>query len=166
MRLVALLVALCLVVTCATAAVPANTRKSAKSRHHSAGKVSSTSRTGKSSTSRTSRSRSARRGSQQKPTPERYQEIQQALASRGYYSGPVNGAWNDDSVAALKRFQTDQNLPPDGKLSSLSLIAMGLGPKRSTPLPHSSTTPPATSGAPDATQSNPVPPPQEPAGAH
>ena len=64
------------------------------------------------------------------PTKDRYQQIQQALASKGYYSGEPNGAWGPDSVDALKRFQADQNLTPDGKLGSLSLIALGLGPKR------------------------------------
>jgi peptidoglycan hydrolase-like protein with peptidoglycan-binding domain len=64
------------------------------------------------------------------PTKDRYQQIQQALASKGYYSGEPNGAWGPDSVEALKRFQADQNLTPDGKLGSLSLIALGLGPKR------------------------------------
>jgi peptidoglycan hydrolase-like protein with peptidoglycan-binding domain len=57
-------------------------------------------------------------------------EIQQALAERGFYEGPVDGNWNAPCVEALKRFQEDQNLPPDGKLGSLSLIALGLGPKR------------------------------------
>jgi murein L,D-transpeptidase YcbB/YkuD len=33
-------------------------------------------------------------------------------------------------VDALKRFQSEQNLTPDGKIGSLSLIALGLGPKR------------------------------------
>jgi hypothetical protein len=33
-------------------------------------------------------------------------------------------------VDALKRFQRDQNIGDDGKLGSLSLIALGLGPKR------------------------------------
>lgn len=66
------------------------------------------------------------------PTPERYQEIQQALASKGYYHGEVNGTWGADSIDALKRFQADQSLMPDGKISSLSLIALGLGPKRLT----------------------------------
>ena len=33
-----------------------------------------------------------------------------------------------DSVDALKRFQADQNLMPDGKINSFSLIALGLGP--------------------------------------
>lgn len=63
------------------------------------------------------------------PDPERYQQIQQALAERGYYKGELNGEWNADSSDALKRFQTDQKLEPDGKINSLSLINLGLGPK-------------------------------------
>ena len=66
----------------------------------------------------------------QAPTADRYKEIQQALAERGYYHGEVNGAWGPDSTDALKRFQTDQHLDADGKLDSLSLIGLGLGPKR------------------------------------
>src|SRR5207248_10884379 len=65
------------------------------------------------------------------PTKDRYQQIQQALASKGYDSGEPNGAWGPESVEALKRFQSDQNLTPDGKLGSVTLIALGLGPKRS-----------------------------------
>ena len=64
------------------------------------------------------------------PDPERYQEIQQALASSGYFKGQVNGEWGDDSVDALKRFQGDHKLPNDGRISSLSLIDLGLGPNR------------------------------------
>jgi peptidoglycan hydrolase-like protein with peptidoglycan-binding domain len=78
------------------------------------------------STARASRSRQAA------PSPERYKEIQQALASKGYYKGEVNGEWGPDSVEALRRFQSAQSLGPDGKLGSLSLIALGLGPKRIT----------------------------------
>jgi len=74
----------------------------------------------------------ARPVAQQTPTPERYKEIQQALADKGYYKGTVDGQWNPDSVDALKKFQTDQNLHSDGKLDSLSLIGLGLGPKRMT----------------------------------
>ena len=57
-------------------------------------------------------------------------EIQQALAEKGFYDGPVDGNWNAACVEALKRFQSDQNLTSDGKLGALSLIALGLGPKR------------------------------------
>ena len=67
---------------------------------------------------------------QRAPSPERYQEIQQALSDKGYYQGPVNGVWDADSVAALKRFQKDRNVANTGKLNSVSLIALGLGPQR------------------------------------
>jgi len=67
---------------------------------------------------------------QQQPTPERYREIQQALADKGYFKGQPDGNWGPESVDALKRFQHEQNLTEDGKLGSLSLIALGLGPKR------------------------------------
>jgi peptidoglycan hydrolase-like protein with peptidoglycan-binding domain len=64
------------------------------------------------------------------PTTDRYKEIQQALADKGYFRGNADGTWNGESVDALKRFQKDQNLDPDGKIGSLSLMALGLGPKR------------------------------------
>jgi peptidoglycan hydrolase-like protein with peptidoglycan-binding domain len=66
------------------------------------------------------------------PTPERYKEIQQALADKGYFRSEPDGAWGPSSIDALKRFQHDQNLAEDGKIGSLSLIALGLGPKRDT----------------------------------
>src|SRR5258708_39389622 len=74
--------------------------------------------------------KSRRRSYQQAPTPERYKDIQQALVSKGYFHGEPSGEWGPDSADALKRFQAEQNLTPDGKLTSLSLIALGLGPKR------------------------------------
>ena len=64
------------------------------------------------------------------PTPDRYKEIQQALAERGYFSGSVDGQWGADSVDALKRFQMEHNAGDDGKINSLSLIQLGLGPTR------------------------------------
>lgn len=63
------------------------------------------------------------------PTPDRYKEIQEALAKKGYLHGDATGVWNADSADALRRFQQDQNLSASGKLDSLSLIALGLGPK-------------------------------------
>jgi peptidoglycan hydrolase-like protein with peptidoglycan-binding domain len=67
---------------------------------------------------------------QAQPAPERYKEIQQALIERGYLAGEPTGEWKADSVEALKRFQQDQKLDSNGKLDALSLIALGLGPKR------------------------------------
>ncbi len=72
----------------------------------------------------------ARRSAQQQPTSDRYREIQQALSDRGYFGGAPDGTWGPESVDALKRFQREQNLTDDGKIGSLSLIALGLGPQR------------------------------------
>jgi hypothetical protein len=78
------------------------------------------------------------RNTQRAPTPDRYKEIQQALASKGYLeSSAPSGVWDDSSVSALKKFQQDQNLEPSGKIDSLSLIALGLGPKREQAAPPS-----------------------------
>jgi len=73
--------------------------------------------------------RSTWRAGQTAPTPGRYKEIQSALAKKGYLHGDATGVWNQDSADALRRFQQDQNLQASGKLDSLSLIALGLGPK-------------------------------------
>jgi peptidoglycan hydrolase-like protein with peptidoglycan-binding domain len=70
---------------------------------------------------------------QQQPSSDRYKEIQQALADKGYFRGTADGAWNGDSTDALKRFQKDQNLDPDGKIGALSLMALGLGSKHGVP---------------------------------
>jgi peptidoglycan hydrolase-like protein with peptidoglycan-binding domain len=67
---------------------------------------------------------------QSAPTPERYMEIQQALIDKGLHSGPATGQWGPEWVTILKEFQQSQNLKPDGKLGALSLIALGLGPRR------------------------------------
>ena len=87
------------------------------------------------------------RNRQLAPTPERYKEIQAALSAKGYLNAEqANGQWTDTSAAALKKFQADQNIEANGKINSLSLIALGLGPKREL----------ATGGSPAA------PPPVEP----
>jgi N-acetyl-anhydromuramyl-L-alanine amidase AmpD len=67
------------------------------------------------------------------PTPERYKEIQQALASKGYLTpDQATGQWDSASADALKHFQADQKIDSTGKINSLSLIALGLGPKHDT----------------------------------
>ncbi|MFN7921933.1 MAG: peptidoglycan-binding domain-containing protein [Bryobacteraceae bacterium] len=67
---------------------------------------------------------------QQRPAQERVLEIQRALSAKGYLAGDADGSWDDRTTDALKRFQRDQSLSADGKLSALSLIALGLGPNR------------------------------------
>ena len=64
------------------------------------------------------------------PTADRYREIQEALAARGYLSSEeANGTWGPSSADALKKFQAEQTLESTGRIDSLSLIALGLGPK-------------------------------------
>lgn len=100
------------------------------------------------------------------PTDERYKEIQQALADKGYFKGPVDGQWNADSVDSLKRFQTDHQISNDGKVNSLSLIQLGLGPKRDavSTLPIPSPAAPGTAGpsSPAPATTNPAPPAEDP----
>jgi len=97
-----------------------------------------------SASARRNRSHTTRAFAAPQPTPERYKEIQQALASKGYYTGEANGQWGAESVDALKRFQADQNIAVDGKIGSLSLIALGLGPKRLSSQPRPAPPPSTT----------------------
>ena len=92
---------------------------------------------GKSSRGRYARGRAVSRGRrsaprqavQAAPSSDRYREIQQALAAKGYLKTAPSGVWDQDSMDAMRRFQEDQKLTATGKLNSLSLIALGLGPK-------------------------------------
>jgi peptidoglycan hydrolase-like protein with peptidoglycan-binding domain len=71
------------------------------------------------------------RNRQMAPSADRYKEIQSALAAKGYLSPEdATGTWNAASAEAMKKFQSEQNLDASGKINSLSLIALGLGPKR------------------------------------
>ena len=104
------------------------TQKSKTSSSKSSTKAKSTSKSKSKSTSSKSR-RSA--PTQTAPTPDRIQEIQQALTSHGF-AVESTGALDAPTVDALKRFQQQQNLDPTGKLSSLTLIGLGLGPSQQT----------------------------------
>ena len=96
------------------------------------------------------------RNRQLAPTPDRYKEIQSALAAKGYLKPEdANGSWNQASADGLKRFQSEQNIESTGKINSLSLIALGLGPKHETPLVPTQTPPtntPPTKTPPDSGQ--------------
>lgn len=70
-----------------------------------------------------------RRSVQLTPGAGRYKEIQQALAAKGYLKSEPTGVWDDQSIQALRQFQTDQKLDPTGKINAPSLIGLGLGPK-------------------------------------
>jgi hypothetical protein len=113
---------------------PTTARKSAPPSHTAAGKSATGVKTASSRGARTPVvAKTTWRNRQLAPAPERYREIQDALVSKGYLKAEdANGAWNPASTDALKRFQGEQNLDSSGKINALSLIALGLGPKRDT----------------------------------
>ena len=61
------------------------------------------------------------------PTPERIDEIQEALARKGAFTGTPSGTWDDSTVDAMKKFQSANGLSPTGKLDALTLQKLGLG---------------------------------------
>jgi len=61
------------------------------------------------------------------PTPDRINEIQDALARKGLYSGTPSGKWDDSTVEATKKFQSAHGLSPTGKFDALTLQKLGLG---------------------------------------
>jgi hypothetical protein len=94
--------------------------------------VKKTTSKAKSSKKRVTRKPARARNRQQQPSADRYREIQQALVDKGYLQREPTGVWGAESADALKRFQADQKIDGNGKLNSLTLIALGLGPKRDT----------------------------------
>jgi peptidoglycan hydrolase-like protein with peptidoglycan-binding domain len=153
----------------AWAALGATPTKPRKRHHRSTSSASRTpaKRSTKATATRTTNAAAHRKGKvsrrpsrsyQQAPSPERYKEIQRALASKGYLQGEPTGEWGPDSVDALKRFQTDQSLMADGKISSLSLIALGLGPKRLTAKSDSAAPGPGTPAPGTTAPPLPAPP--------
>ena len=74
------------------------------------------------------------RNRQLSPTADRYREIQEALVARGYLPAEeANGTWGASSSEAMKKFQAEQTLDSTGRIDSLSLIALGLGPRHDSP---------------------------------
>jgi peptidoglycan hydrolase-like protein with peptidoglycan-binding domain len=119
--------------------------KKAASKSVSSRKASPKKASSKKRVVRRRRPRTTWRNRQLKPTKERYKEIQQALYEKGYLKSEPTGVWGDESVDAMTRFQTAQNLPVNGKITAASLIGLGLGAK-SAGAPEA----PALPGAPGA----------------
>jgi len=118
-------------------------KKSAQAKKTTSKKATSASRSRKTTTRRSSSRRrsSWRTAGQREPSGARLKEIQNALVEKGYFRGEPDGKWGPSSAEALKRFQEDQNIEATGKINSLSLIGLGLGPKYDHPA--GSTDPPS-----------------------
>ena len=96
-------------------------------------KGSGNSTTTKSSSSKSVKSASKKPGKTRKvkgqaaPTPERINEIQDALAKHGMYSGEPTGKWDDSTSDAMRKFQSKNHLNPTGKLDAPTWQKLGLG---------------------------------------
>jgi hypothetical protein len=64
---------------------------------------------------------------QQAIAPERVTEIQQALIREHYLSGPANGEWDDTTVDAMQKYQSDQGWQTKLMPDSRALKKLGLG---------------------------------------
>lgn len=51
-------------------------------------------------------------------------DIQRALTALGYYSGPIDGRWNDETIAAVKALQADLGVPQTGIIDLATLTAI------------------------------------------
>jgi hypothetical protein len=51
---------------------------------------------------------------------------QEALNSRGYNAGPVDGQWGQSTMDAVRRFQASAGLPVTGELGPNTLNALGV----------------------------------------
>jgi len=131
-----------------TASKSAVRTKSVKGKKAS-GRKTVVSRKSRSSRRATAKAQPARQAA---PSSERYKEIQEALVAKGYMTTPPNGQWDENSQDAMRKFQSAQNLSVSGKLSSRSIIALGLG------APSAAVPPAAQTAVPAST--TPIPPKQ------
>lgn len=105
-------------------------KKSNPSASHSGTAPKTTSSATKKTTSHSkasSRRKTKKVRGQEAPTPERINEIQEALVSKGAFTATPTGKWDDSTVDAMKKFQSSHGLEPTGKLDALTLQKLGLG---------------------------------------
>lgn len=91
----------------------------------SSSKTSTTST--KKGSSKSSKRSSRKQPGQKAPASDRVIEIQSALAKDGSFHGSPSGKWDDDTSAAMRKFQSSHGLNPSGKLDAPTLQRLGLG---------------------------------------
>jgi peptidoglycan hydrolase-like protein with peptidoglycan-binding domain len=53
--------------------------------------------------------------------------VQRALSGAGYYRGAIDGVIGPRTRAAIRAYERDNNLSPDGELDDNLLNALGVG---------------------------------------
>ena len=140
----------------------------AKTQHpaSTAGKKTPTKTSGKPSTTSAkkgsvkSSKRSRKQPGQKAPTADRVIEIQSALGKDGSFQGSPNGKWDDNTSAAMRKYQAAHGLNPSGKLDAPTLQRLGLGSQtagvaKPTPPPGSFSRLTSSNAAPAATENAP-----------
>lgn len=79
--------------------------------------------------------------------PPAVRAVQEKLHQMGAYAGAVDGAWGQDSEAALQRFQQGHGLQVTGQVNPATASALGLDPAQLLQLASTQTPPLATLGA-------------------
>lgn len=59
-------------------------------------------------------------------TGQQVSQVQTILKNQGFYNGAIDGKFGSATEAAVKAFQRDRGLTPDGKVGTLTLKALGL----------------------------------------
>ena len=100
-------------------------------------------------------------------------ELQQALTERGYYTGPIDGRYSAELVAAIKAFQRDLGVPETGVIDVATLqaiyargVASGTATRPPPRRPRPSTAPPTTAALPRHLRRSRRPPPCRPRPPH
>ena len=116
-----------LAATSADASSPKPHAKQSLSRTHT--KAASTTHKGRAASSHSKKQKkSARRKGQQKIDAERTRQIQQALIRENYLQGEPSGMWDQQTQAALQRYQVANGWQAKTVPDSRALIKLGLGP--------------------------------------
>jgi Putative peptidoglycan binding domain len=123
---------LCLAKTSPDAPSPKAHAKSAVSRPHSASKSASLSHgKGQANSLRGKKHKktaSSRHKGQQKIDAERTRQIQEALIRQNYLQGEPSGLWDQQTQAALQRYQAANGWQSKTVPDARALIKLGLGP--------------------------------------
>ncbi len=61
-----------------------------------------------------------------RPTKTQITEAQEKLKAAGSYAGAVDGKYNDDFRASLKKYQGENSLEKNGKLDEATIVKMGI----------------------------------------
>ena len=90
-------------------------------------------------------------------------DVQGALKSQGFFYGEVTGTESAETGAAIRRFQIRSGITVTGKLNADTLVALGLGEKKTAgvapqPAPAPAQPPASAAAAPVQKQVNPPPP--------